>query len=250
MRKMLMTAILAGATMFAPGLTAPAHAYGWFSIGTGFRVGGLSLSFVLGQPFAAYAPAYYYRAYQPIAYGGYHCTSRCFVDHGVYYHDRACPVVSAYFRNYGYDPEAAFIRYAPQYDGYYNGGGYYGGGYYGGSYYRRSYDRRSFDGSFGRGFDNRFNGRGGDRRFEDRGFHDRRFDDRGSVGRGFDNRFNGRFNGRGSDRRFDDRGFHDRRFDGRDGGRRSDGRGDSHRSSDGRHDQHDHHGNHDGHHGG
>jgi hypothetical protein len=169
---------------------------------------------VLGQPFANYGPSYYYRAYAPIAYSGYHCTDRCFVDHGVYYHDRACPVVRHYFAEYRVDPYDTYVRYAPRYDQYYDGGyyerhgGYYdgggygyggggiyvqGGGYYGGysrgygdhdrdrREYRHDYDRHDYG---RRDYDRRDYGRHdydrGDRR-EDHG--DRRdHGDRGNRG--------------------------------------------------------------------
>ncbi len=194
MRKMLLVLTLAGATMIAPGLTPAAHAYGWFSAGAGFHVGPLSLSFVLGQPFRNYAPAYYYRAYEPIAYPGYHCTDRCFVDHGVYYHDRACPVVRHYLAEYQVDPYQVYVNYAPRYDRYYDGGYYERhGGYYGGGYY-----------SSGRGYYG-----GYDRGYASRGYYDRQ--DYGR--RDYDRRDYGRQN-------------YDRRDDRRDNGRRDDGRRD------------------------
>jgi len=228
--------------MIAPGLTPAAHAWGWLSIGGGFHVGPLSFSLVLGQPFRAYSPAYYYRAYQPIAYPGYHCTDRCFVDHGVYYHDRACPVVRHYFDSYRVDPYDTYVRYAPRYGSYYDGGyyerhggyydggygyggydGYYGGGYGGGSYVDGSI---YFGGTYGRGYRDRgYYGRGYDR--------DRRYDRRD------DRRYDRRDYGRHDDGRRD----HDRRDDGRrDDGRRGDhddhGRRDHDRDGDGDHRRH------------
>jgi hypothetical protein len=169
MRKALLSLALASTLMVAPGLTPAAHARpgsAWLSFGSGFRVGGLSLSLVFGSPFGY--PGYYYRFPRPIAYRGYHCTSRCFVDHGVYYHDRGCPLVGAYFRGYGYDPYDIYSRYAPPYDGYYDGyygGGYYDGGYYGGGYYNRGYYDRGY---YGRGYSRDH--------YYDRNHHDRGYD--------------------------------------------------------------------------
>ena len=137
MRKSLLTLALASTLMIAPVLTPAAHAggYGWLSVGSGFRVGGLNLSLVFGRPFGY--NSYYYRVPGPLSYRGVHCTSRCFVDRGVHYHDRGCPVVNAYFRSYGADPYDYYSRYAPAYDGYYDDG-YYNPDYYD-SYYDRGY---------------------------------------------------------------------------------------------------------------
>jgi hypothetical protein len=210
MRKMLLVMTLAGATMLAPGLTPAAHAWGWFSIGTGFHVGPLSFSLVLGQPFRGYDPAYYYRTYEPIAYPGYQCTSRCFIDHGVYYHDRACPVVRHYFASYQADPYDLYIRYAPRYGSYFDGGyyerhgGYYGGGYgyYGGRGYYGGYGYR--DGYRDRGYYERrdYGHRDYDRRYDHRDY-DRHYDRRNDGRRDYDRH----------DRR-DDRGRHDHDGDG------------------------------------
>ncbi len=231
MRKMLLVLTLAGATMIAPGLTPAAHAWGWLSIGTGFHVGPLSFSLVLGSPFRGYDPAYYYRTYEPIAYPGYQCTDRCFVDHGVYYHDRACPVVRHYFASYQADPYDLYIHYAPRYGSYFDGGyyerhgGYYGGGYgsyggygyYGGGYgyYDRGYGYR--DGYRDRGYYGR---RDYDRRDYDRRYDRHDYDRRDYGRRDYDR---GDRRDRGGDRRDDrgDRGHrdHDRDGDG-DGHRR------------------------------
>jgi hypothetical protein len=231
MRKMLLVLTLAGATMIAPGLTPAAHAYGWFSAGAGFHVGPLSLSLVLGQPFSNYGPSYYYRAYAPIAYSGYHCTDRCFVDHGVYYHDRACPVVRHYFAQYRVDPYDTYVRYAPRYESYYDGGyyerhgGYYDGGGYGyggGGIY---VEGGGYYGGYGRGYSNRG--------YYDRQDYGRRDYDR----RDYDRRDYGRQNY--------DRQNYDRRDDRRDNGRRDDGRRDrGDRSDRGNRGDHGNHGDH------
>jgi hypothetical protein len=202
MRKMLLVLTLAGATMIAPGMTPAAHAYGWFSAGAGFHVGPLSLSFVLGQPFAGYGPSYYYRSYEPISYPGYQCTDRCFVDQGVYYHDRGCPVVRHYLAQYQVDPYDTYVRYAPRYGSYYDGGyferhgGYYGGGY---GYYNGG----------GRGY------YGG---YANRGYYDRGYSNHGYSNRGY-------YGGQGYDRHDDGRQNYGRQgYDRHDYGRQNDGR--------------------------
>lgn len=212
MRKMLLVLTLAGATMIAPGLTPAAHAYGWFSAGAGFHVGPLSLSFVLGQPFSNYGPSYYYRASEPIAYPGYHCTDRCFVDHGAYYHDRGCPVVRHYLARYQVDPYDVYVRYAPRYDRYYDGGYYERhGAYYGGGYGGRYYSGGRGYGGYGRGYANPGYGRGySNPGYSNHGYYDRH--DRQSYDR------------QGQDRRND--GRHDRREDRGDRGGRGGDRGD------------------------
>jgi uncharacterized membrane protein YgcG len=164
----------------APGLTPAAHAggYGWLSVGSGFHVGGLNLSLVFGRPFG-YAGTYY-RFPRAIAYRNVHCTSRCFIERGVHYHDRNCPVANAYFRHYGYDPYDVYSRYAPRYDGYYDGGydaGYYDDGYYDGGYYDPYYYGPSYGGGVSiylqRGYSR-------DRHYDGR--YDRRYDGRGHGG--------------------------------------------------------------------
>jgi hypothetical protein len=159
MRKILLVSALAAALMIVPGAVPPAHAggFGWLSVGASFHIGPLSLALVFGRPFGS--EGYYYRFPQPIAYRGIHCTSRCFVDHGVYYHDRACPVVNAYFRAYRVDPYQVYVRYAPRIEGY--GGGYYGpdDGYYDQGYYDQGYyDQGYYDqGYYDQGY---YGGRG------------------------------------------------------------------------------------------
>ncbi|HTQ78770.1 MAG TPA: hypothetical protein VMM92_02155, partial [Thermoanaerobaculia bacterium] len=228
MRKMLLTLTLAGAALLAPGLTPAAHAggFGWFAVGAGFRVGGLHLSFVLGQPFAAYAPAYYYRSYEPITYAGYRCTSRCFIDHGVYYHDRACPVVHQYLAAYRVDPYRAYVNYAPRYQRYYDGGYYERhGGYYayngyptgrGGYRYDGRYDGYSRDSRYdGYSRDSRYDGYARDGRNERYDRRDERYDRRDDRR---DDRYDRR-NGRNDrNERYDHNDRNDRRNDPRDHG--------------------------------
>lgn len=217
MRKSLFTLALASTLLIAPGLTPAAHArphgggYGWLSVGSGFRVGGLNLSLVFGRPFGY--NSYYYRFPRPIAYHGAHCTSRCFVDHGVHYHDRGCPVVRAYFSDYGVDPYEYYSRYAPRYDGYYDDG------YYNPAYYDSYYDR-GYNGGvtiyYNRGYSRD--------RYYDRGHnYNRSYYDRGHYNRGYYDRDHDRR----SDRHY--RGYdrdHSRRDRDYDGGRRGDHRGD------------------------
>jgi len=254
MRKTLLTLALAGALMMAPGLTPAAHAggYGWLSVGSGFRVGGLGLSLVFGRPFGY--PGTYYRFPRPIVYRGVHCTSRCFIDHGVYYHDRACPVVNAYFRSYRVDPYQVYSQYAPRYDGYYGGGyddgvayddsydnGYYDQGYYDQGYYDQGYYSPGYYGPsyYGGGY------YGGGVLYYNRGFsgnrHFGRFDHRG-----FDER--DRHDGRGH---FDGGHGHFDGGHGHDGGHHDGGHGHDGGHHDGGHGGHDGgHGGHDGGHGG
>ncbi|MEA2690877.1 MAG: hypothetical protein QOJ16_264 [Acidobacteriota bacterium] len=152
MRKTLLVLALAGTAMFAPGMTSAAHAshgYGWYSSGPGFNVGGLTLSFVYGQPFRGYGPDSYYRFNRPIHYRGAHCTSRCYVDHGTYYHARGCPVVRGYFRSYNVDPYRAYVHYAPRYARYSDSGYGYHRRYR--HYYREGYRRPGYYGSYYRG---------------------------------------------------------------------------------------------------
>jgi hypothetical protein len=163
MRKMLLSAVLAGTTLFVPGLIPQARAdHEWFSIGSVFRVGAAHIAIAFGRPFG-YQPAYYYRYDRPISYRGHSCSRQCFRDSGYYYHHESCPLVGAHFSHYRTDPYYVFDRYAPRHDGYRDDHDY--GGRYDDRYDR--YDRR------GR-YDDRY----------DR--HDRhdRYDRRGHRGRG------------------------------------------------------------------
>ncbi|HEX9966504.1 MAG TPA: hypothetical protein VGB06_01020 [Solirubrobacterales bacterium] len=195
MRKMLMTAVLAGATMLAPGVPPQARAshHDWFAIGTIFRIGAAHIAFAFGRPSFAYEPAYYYRYDQPIHYGGHQCSRYCFRDAGYYYHHESCPLVAAHFAHYQVDPYWAFDRYAPRYSGYGGGYGYRDYGYsdryryddrYGYDRYDDRYDRGSRyrrDDSYRR-YDHDRYGRYDRRDRYDR--HDRYDRDRGHRGRG------------------------------------------------------------------
>ena len=179
MHKRVLTVLLCGAMMVAPGLVAPASAsHSWLSIGTTFRIGPAFLSFVFAPPGYGYSPAYFYRFDRPIRYGGAHCSRYCFHEGGYYYHHASCPLAAAHFSYYNVDPYWAYDRYAPRYDGY--GRGDYG-----------YYDRRGHDGYYDRrGYDGDYDNRGYDRhydRYDGRGGYDRdhRYDrDRGHRGRG------------------------------------------------------------------
>ena len=152
MRKLLMTAVLAGATLLSPVLTPQAQAsHDWLSIGTIFRVGAAHIAIALGRPFG-YEPAYYYRYDQPISYRGHSCSRQCFHDGGYYYHHESCPVVSAHFSHYRVDPRWAFDRYAPRYSGY---DGRYRDRDYG---YSDRYDRYDRSDRYGR-YDDRYDRR-------------------------------------------------------------------------------------------
>lgn len=219
MRKHLLTVALAGAIMIAPGLVPQARAdHGWFAGGTGFRVGAAHLSFFFGQPFARYAPAYYYRYDRPISYRGYHCSDRCYRQGGYYYHHESCPVVRAHFRAYNVDPYAAYSRYAPRYDSYYSGyDGYYSGygrdGYYADNYDNGYYDNGYYGDGYGRGYggysridvyyDNHRSHRN-DRYYRDNRYRDDRYyrndyrhDRSYRNDRRYDNRHDGRYRGQG-----------------------------------------------------
>lgn len=119
MRKLFLTAVLAGATLVAPVFTPPAQASPeWLAVGTAFRVGAVHLSFVFGRPSFGYQPAYYYRYDQPVRYRGHQCSRYCFHDAGYDYHHESCPLVAAHFSHYQVDPRWAFSSYAPRFDGY------------------------------------------------------------------------------------------------------------------------------------
>ena len=215
MRKLFLTAILAGATLLSPALTPPAQASPeWLAIGSVFRVGAAHISFVFGRPFYEYQPAYYYRYDEPIHYRGHQCSRHCFHDAGYDYHHESCPLVTNHFSHYRVDPSWAFSHYAPRYDRY--------GRSYRGDHYRRydRYDRHDRHDRYDRydrhrryDRDGRYDRRDRDRRYDrddryDR--HDRRRrDDR-----------DGRYDQHDRDRRDDRDGRYDDRRDRREHRRR------------------------------
>jgi hypothetical protein len=150
MRKLLLTAVLAGVTIFASGLSSQAQAsHDWLAVGSVFRVGVAHIAFALGRPVYGYEPSYYYRYDQPIRYRGHNCSRHCFHDAGYYYHHQSCPVVATHFSHYGVDPYWAFDRYAPRYS--HGDGGHYDRHDYGyGDRYGR-YDRYDDDDRYRRG---------------------------------------------------------------------------------------------------
>lgn len=112
----LVLSALVSAVLLMPATADASHDRGSdFSIRSLFDIGGLSVAFAYGSH-ARYAPAYYYRFPRPVAYRGVHCTDRCFVDHGRYYHHPACPVASHYFRSHHFDPGHFWARSAPRVD--------------------------------------------------------------------------------------------------------------------------------------
>ena len=220
MRKALTVVVLAALISATPIMVPEADANPAWLAGAAFAIGGATLALVLGSRYEG-PPAYYWRTDRELAYRGYHCTDACFVDHGVYYHDAACPVVRYHLRRYGYDGDAMFERYAPRYqrDGYYGDYGYdYGYRSYGYSPY--GYSPYGYDQY---GYDQRYN--------RDYYRYDRRYDRRND--RRYDPRYNQRYNQR-NDRRYDRRNDrrddrrHDRRDDRRDRRRHNDPR-DRHR---------------------
>jgi hypothetical protein len=190
MRKLLMSAVLAGVTMLSPGLSPEARAsHDWLSIGAVFRVGAAHIAFALGRPSYGYEPAYYYRYAEPIHYRGHSCSRSCFHDAGYTYHHESCPVVAAHFSHYRVDPHWAFDRYAPRYSGYDRYDGYNRGGGYGYDEYDRGYrDRYDDHDRYGHrsGYDRDDRYRGHDRydRYDRNDRNDRYDRDRGHRGRG------------------------------------------------------------------
>lgn len=162
MRKILITLGLAVLMIAAPTFVPDASAdSNWFA-GTGFRIGPVAFSLVLGSPNRG-PESYYWRTSERIAYRGYRCSDACFLDHGTNYHHSACPVVRRHLDHYGYDAGAVFTRYAPRHDDY--------------GYRDRRYDDRRSDDRYDRRYDDRYDDydRGHDRWHRD---HDRRDDRR------------------------------------------------------------------------
>jgi hypothetical protein len=119
MRKILVASTAAALLLVTPGLVPAAHADhdAWF-VGTAFNIGPVHLRIVARNPDYG-PPGYYYRSREPLAYRGYHCTSRCFKGTRSYYHDPYCPVVLHHFDRHHFNPYWAFDRYAPPFPGYY-----------------------------------------------------------------------------------------------------------------------------------
>lgn len=113
--------LLMGALLVPPTASAVHDQGRNFSIRSHVNIGGLDVAFAYGR-YGRYAPAYYYRFPRPVAYRGYHCTDRCFVGGGHYYHHQSCPIATIYFRNHHFDPGYFWARSAPRvhYPGYYH----------------------------------------------------------------------------------------------------------------------------------
>lgn len=110
MRKALATLGFAALLSATPAAVPDAEAdHRWLSVGAGFRIGGLSFSFVVGDA----APYYYWRTDHRLSYRGYSCTDACYFDRGAYYHHADCPLVHHHLGYHGYDPYAVFVHYAP-----------------------------------------------------------------------------------------------------------------------------------------
>jgi len=101
------------------GMTRPAAAGAWFSIGGSFEVGGVH--FQVGvhdyRP-ASPPPVRYYRVDAPLYVAGARCTDRCYVQRGYHYHHESCPLVRGYLVHYGYSPARVapalpYYRYTP-----------------------------------------------------------------------------------------------------------------------------------------
>lgn len=121
MRKILIPslAFLVAATLFAPVGARADHRgidIAW-SIASSFRIGGADISLVFARPGVYGAPVasgYYYRTSRRLpAYYGHHCTDRCFVQGGVYYHDASCPLVGAYLSRYDFPVNRFWIGAGP-----------------------------------------------------------------------------------------------------------------------------------------
>lgn len=102
--------LLTGA-LLVPAPASAVHDQGSrFSVASQFRVGGLDVALVYGSRGSRYTPQPYYRFPRRIAYSGYHCTDRCFVNGGHYYHHASCPLASIYFSNHSFDPGRFWAR--------------------------------------------------------------------------------------------------------------------------------------------
>ncbi|HRC85542.1 MAG TPA: hypothetical protein PK413_08035, partial [Thermoanaerobaculia bacterium] len=94
--------VLALALLVTPLFTLPAQAGQFhFSVGAGFRIGGLHFNLVLGH--SDHHHGYYFRTADPFSYGHLSCSDRCFRDGGYTYHDRSCPLVRHHLDRYHVD---------------------------------------------------------------------------------------------------------------------------------------------------
>lgn len=103
--------LLMGALLVPPMASAVHDQGSSFTVGSRFNIGGLAVALVISDRSPRYP---YYRFPRRIAYRGYHCTDRCFVRGGHYYHARSCPVANIYFRNHHFAPSHFWARSAPR----------------------------------------------------------------------------------------------------------------------------------------
>lgn len=107
------------------GAFQPAVASGW-SIGGGFRVGGLHFSLAYADGHRGRHGGHYYRTRGHVRYDGYRCGRSCFKRAAYNYHHSACPLVLHHFRRHDYHPtrfHGSYYGPPPVYG--YGVGGYY-----------------------------------------------------------------------------------------------------------------------------
>ncbi|MEM7479740.1 MAG: hypothetical protein AAF481_01085 [Acidobacteriota bacterium] len=138
MRKALIILALGSLILVTPGVAEAGH--GWL-FGGGFKIGGFHFS--LGFRDTGYAPTYYYRTHDRVAYRGYKCSDRCYRSGRTHYHHEACPVISHHLDRHRLTLHTIFARHAPYYDGRYARGydRYYRSDRYGYDRYDDRYDR-------------------------------------------------------------------------------------------------------------
>lgn len=113
MRKTVVIAV--SALLMATLWTPSAQAGGDWVFGAAFAIG--RIHFAIGFH-SDYPDRYYYRTRVDVGryyHGPLRCSRVCFQRGDYYYHGPSCPLVHAYFRDYGYRADAIFGRYAPRY---------------------------------------------------------------------------------------------------------------------------------------
>lgn len=109
-RSPLVLALLLVVLAAAVATARPVEAGVSFHVGGGFTVGGLHFHVGVHD----YDTVRYYRVDRPLVVAGAHCTDRCYVRGGYHYHHPSCPLVRAYFREYGYRAIESYGAYAPR----------------------------------------------------------------------------------------------------------------------------------------
>lgn len=109
--------IVLGISMLLVGtLWVPSAAAGGdWHFGSSFRIG--DVHFRIGYH-SDHRDHYYYRTRVDVGrhyYGRAHRSRGCYVRDGYHYHGKSCPLVHAYFRDFGYHADSVFSRYAPGY---------------------------------------------------------------------------------------------------------------------------------------